>query len=258
MAPSKVSSKGVSQLALPVAEFAVDMRELWMIRAVASSRFLLRRGRIRDAFFRNEAFMKLYYLKGACSLASYISLIEAGQKFEGVEVERGTKKAADGKNLADINPKGYVPALVLDDGTVLTENVAVLSYISTLDPQGQLAPKAGTLGFFKVVEWLAFVNGEVHKQVSPLFRPTTSEEAKAAAREYVLMRLGFVEKALADKPFLTGTNFTVADAYLYVILSWRERIALDISAYAKLTAFYERCRARPSVQQARKEEGLPA
>jgi glutathione S-transferase len=200
--------------------------------------------------------MKLYYLKGACSLASYISLVEAGQKFQAFEVERGTKKTADGKNLADINPKGYVPVLVLDDGTVLTENVAVLSYISQLDPKGALAPKAGTLGFFKVVEWLAFVNGEVHKQVSPLFRPTTTEEAKAAAREYVLMRLGFVEKALADKPFLTGDHFTVADAYLYVILSWRPRLGLDISGYPKLTAFYDRCHARPSVQQARKEEGL--
>jgi glutathione S-transferase len=202
--------------------------------------------------------MKLYYLKGACSLASYISLLEAGQKFEGFEVERGTKNTTDGKNLVDINPKGYVPVLVLDDGTVLTENVNVLSYISTLDPKGKLAPKAGTLGFFKVVEWLAYVNGEIHKQVSPLFRPTTPEEAKAAAREYVLNRLGFVEQSLGDKPWLTGENFTVADAYLYVVLSWRSRIGIDIGGLPRLSAWYERCHARPAVQQARKEEGLPA
>jgi glutathione S-transferase len=201
--------------------------------------------------------MKLYYLKGACSLASYISLIEAGQKFEGIEVERGTKKATDGKNLVDVNPKGYVPTLVLDDGTVLSENVAVLSYISTLDPNGRLAPRAGTLGFFKVVEWLAFVNCEIHKVISVLFRPTTPEEAKPAVREQALARYGFIDKSLGDKPYLTGENFTVADAYLYVTLSWLGRIGIDISGLPKLTAYYERCRARASVQQARTEEGLP-
>lgn len=200
--------------------------------------------------------MKLYYLTGACSLASYISLLEAGQKFEGIEVQRGTKATADGKNLNDINPKGYVPTLVLDDGTVLTENVAVLSYISTLDPHGKLAPKPGTPGFFKVVEWLGYVNSEVHKNLGALFRPNTTEEAKAAARELVMQRYAFIEKSLGDKPYLTGENFTVADAYLYVTLSWRGRIGIDISGLPKLTAFYERVRARPSVEQARKEEGL--
>jgi glutathione S-transferase len=202
--------------------------------------------------------MKLYYLKGACSLASYISLLEAGQKFEGYEVERGTKNTSDGKNLNDINPKGYVPALVLDDGTVLTENVNVLSYISTLDASGKLAPRAGTLGFFKVLEWLAFVNGEIHKQLTVLFRPDSTEEMKTIARNNALARYGFVEKSLGDKPFLTGDNFTVADAYLYVTLSWLGRIGVDISGLPKLTAYYERARARASVQQARKEEGLPA
>ena len=202
--------------------------------------------------------MKLYYLKGACSLASYISLLEAGQKFEGVEVERGTKKTTDGKNLNDVNPKGYVPVLALDDGTVLTENVNVLSFISTLDPKGKLAPKAGTPGFFKVLEWLAFVKGEVHKQVSPLFRPTTTDEVKQQQREAVLGRFAFIDKSLGDKPYLTGADFTVADAYLYVVLSWMGRLEIDISGYPRLAAYYERCRTRPAVQQARKEEGLAA
>lgn len=201
--------------------------------------------------------MKLYYLKGACSLASYISLLEAGRKFEAVEVERGTKNAKDGRNLNDINPKGYVPVLVLDDGSVLTENVAVLGYISTLDPDGRLAPQPGTPGFFKVLEWLAFVNGEIHKSLSPLFRPATGDDAKAAAREHVLKRYGFVEQSLDGKPFLTGENFTVADAYLYVTLSWLGRLGIDISGYPRLTAYHERVRARASVQQARREEGLP-
>ncbi len=201
--------------------------------------------------------MKLYYLTGACSLASYISLLEAGQKFEAYAVERGTKKTADGKDYNSINPKGYVPALVLDDGSVLTENVAVLSYISTLDPKGRLAPKIGTPEFFRVLEWLGYISSEIHKTVGALFRPTTPEESKKQAREMAFARLGFVEEKLGGKPFLTGEDFTVADAYLYVVLSWRERLGIDISSLPKLTAYYERCRSRPSVQQARKEEGLP-
>jgi glutathione S-transferase len=132
----------------------------------------------------------------------------------------------------------------------------VLSYISTLDPAGKLAPQAGTLGFFRVVEWLAFVNGEIHKQLSVLFRPASTEEMKRSARDNALRRYAFVEESLGDKPYLTGENFTVADAYLYVTLSWLGRLELDISGYPRLTAYYERCRARPSVQQARKAEGL--
>lgn len=202
--------------------------------------------------------MKLYYLKGACSLASYISLLEAGQKFEGFEVERGTKNTTDGKNLNDINPKGYVPVLVLDDGSVLTENVNVLSYISTLDASHNLAPEVGTPGFFKVLEWLAFVNGEIHKQIGVLFRPDASDDMKAFARKNALTRYTYVDKMLGDQAFLTGDRFTVADAYLYVTLSWLGMLGLDISHLPKLTAYYERARARPSVQRARKEEGLPA
>ena len=200
--------------------------------------------------------MKLYYLAGACSLASYISLLEAGQKFEAYAVERGTKKTADGKDFSSINPKGYVPALVLDDGSVLTENVAVLSYISTLDPSGKLAPRAGTPGFFRVLEWLGYISSEIHKAVGPLFRPNLTDEAKKQARDTALTRLAYIEASLGAKPYLTGENFTVADAYLYVVLSWRERLGIDISGLPALVAFYERCRARPSVQQARKEEGL--
>ena len=201
--------------------------------------------------------MKLYYLTGACSLASYICLIKAGQKFEAYSVDRATKKTADGKDFASFNPKGYVPALVLDDGQVLTENVAVLSYIANLDASRRLAPAPGTLGFYRVLEWLAYVNSEVHKTMGPMFRPTTTDEQKAAARELLATRHAFIENALGDKPFLTGDNFTVADAYLYVTLSWRERVGVDISRFPKLTAFFERVRARPSVRQARTAEGLP-
>jgi len=201
--------------------------------------------------------MKLYYLTGACSLAAYISLIEAGQKVEAHAVDRGTRKADDGTELATLNPKGYVPVLVLDDGSVLTENVAVLSYISTLDASGKLAPKPGTMGFFRVIEWLGYVNSEIHKSFTPLFRPDSTDDMKKQARETALKRYGHVEKTLGDKPYLTGENFTVADAYLYVTLSWTRMVGIDLSSLPKLSAYYERCRARPAVQQARKEEGLP-
>jgi glutathione S-transferase len=198
--------------------------------------------------------MKLYYLTGACSLASYIALIEAGQEFEPHMVDRGTRIADDGVSLKTLNPKGYVPVLVLDDGSVLTENVAVLSYISTLDASGRLAPKPGTMGFFRVLEWLGYINGEIHKNIGVMFRPNSTDDMKKVALENALMRCRFVEQSLGDKPWLTGEDFTVADAYLYVILSWQK---IDLGELPKLAALYERARARPSVQRARKEEGLP-
>jgi glutathione S-transferase len=201
--------------------------------------------------------MKLYYLTGACSLASYISLIEAGQKFEAYAVERGTKKTADGQDFTAFNPKGYVPALVLDDGQLLTENVAVLSYIANLDASRKLAPAPGTMGFYRVLEWLAYINSEVHKTMGPLFRPTTTDEQKVAQRDMLAQRHAFIESTLGDKPYLTGENFTVADAYLYVTLSWCERVGVDLSRVPKLNAYFERCRARPAVRQARTAEGLP-
>jgi glutathione S-transferase len=200
--------------------------------------------------------MKLYYLQGACSLASYIALLEAGQKFDGIAVDR-SKKAADGKDFLTVSPKGYVPALVLEDGQVLTENVAVLLYAASLKPEAKLAPAPGTLAYFRVVEWLAYVNSEVHKNFSPLFRPDTPDEARATAKAALMRRLGLVEQTLATGgPFLTGADFTVADAYLYVTLSWSGRVGVDLQALPKVREYFERIRARPAVQQARREEGL--
>lgn len=200
--------------------------------------------------------MKLYYLQGACSLASYIALLEAGQKFDGVAVDR-SKKAADGKDFLTVNPKGYVPALVLDDGQVLTENVAVLLYAASLNPAARLAPAPGTLAYFRVVEWLAYVNSEVHKNFSPLFRPDTPDEARTAQKALLARRLGLVEQTLAaGGPFLTGADFTVADAYLYVTLSWSGRVGVDLAALPKVREYFERIRARPAVRRARLEEGL--
>lgn len=200
--------------------------------------------------------MKLYYLKGACSLASYISLIEAGQAFDAVEVERGTKKTADGTTLDAINPKSYVPTLTLDDGTVLTENASVLPYIASLNPAARLAPPPGSLGFFRVLEWIAYINTELHKTISVVFRPDTPEEMKNIARRNVGKRLELVEKALEKGPFLTGSEFTVADAYLWVVLSWSPRTGVDLSGLPRTRDFLDRVKQRPSVQEALRREGI--
>lgn len=201
--------------------------------------------------------MKLYYLAGTCSLASHISLIEAGIEHTAIAVDRQTKRAADGQDYMAINPKGYVPTLVLDSGEVLTETPALLPYIGALNPAAKLIPPSGTVGFFGVAEWCAYLSTEVHKNLGPLFRPDTSDEQKSKQRELATNRLRLAEAALAGRPYLTGEEFTVADAYLYVILSWSGRTGVDLAGLPQLAAFHERVRQRPSVQAARKDEGLP-
>src|SRR6186713_2454922 len=173
-----------------------------------------------------ETAMKLYYLKGACSLASYISLCETGVQFEATAIDRATKKTADGEDFNTVNSKGYAPALRLDNGQVLTENVAVLQYIADLKPETKLAPPAGTLERYRLVEWLAFLNSEIHKNISPLFNPTVSEDVKNFARGNLTKRLDWLEANIGPTPYLTGDNFTVADAYLFVILGWFGRVGL--------------------------------
>lgn len=199
--------------------------------------------------------MKLYYLKGACSLATYICLNETGRQFEAFEVDRQTRKASDGKELAALNTKGYVPVLVLDDGQTLTENVAVLTYVAGLDPSKKLAP-SGPLGQIRLIEALAFVNTELHKTVGPLFNPRTPDGFKTIVVETLQKRLQQVEQMLGQKPFLTGDDFTAADAYLWVVLSWMPRLNIDLGAYARIQDFQKRVGARPSVQAALKGEGL--
>jgi len=200
----------------------------------------------------------LYYLPGACSLASHLSLIEAGIAHEAYAVDRQTKRTTNGLDYLSINPKGYVPALVLDSGEVLTESPALLTYIGALNPASRLIPAPGTLGHFRVAEWCCYVGSEVHKNLSPLFRPDTSDAQKATQRELAQHRLRLAEAALDGRPFLTGSDFTVADAYLYVTLSWSPRTGIDLAALPRLADFHERVRQRPAVQTARRDEGLPA
>jgi len=200
--------------------------------------------------------MKLYYLQGACSLASLISLIEAGAAFEPVAVDRKTRKVPDGRDYTEVNPKGYVPALEFDDGDVLTENAAVLPYIADLNPSANLAPPVGTRARLRLQEWLGYLNSELHKNFSTLFNSAAPEAMKQIARDNIVRRTAYIEGKLGDKPFLLGDSFSVADAYLYVILSWRQKVGVDLSQFPKVTALYDRIRARPAVQSARKAEGL--
>ena len=199
--------------------------------------------------------MKLYYMTGTCSMASLISLYESGTKFETAAVDRKTRKTSDGLDFDQVNSKGYVPALRLDDGQVLTENVAVLLYIADRNPAAKLAPAAGTLERYRVIEWLAFVNSEIHKNYAPLFS-APSEEIKQFARANLTKRLDWLNTALGSKHFLTGETFTVADAYLFVVLGWSGHVGIEIGKWPNLKRFHADLLSRPSVKSALKAEGL--
>ena len=200
--------------------------------------------------------MKLYYTPGSCSTASHIALEEAGVPFEIVRVNMKDKTAPDGSSYLTVNPKGYVPALVLDNGDVYTENTALLAWIGGLNPKSGLVPPAGTTANFRMHEWLGYLATEVHKTVSPLFRPTTPEATIAAQRELLARRLAYTEQQLAGKQYLTGDSFTVADCYLFIILSWFGRLNVDIAPYPNLKAYQARIAARPKVIKAMQDEGL--
>jgi glutathione S-transferase len=200
--------------------------------------------------------MKLFYMKGACSLASYISLNEAGVKFEAVEIDHSSRKTSDGKLLDDINTKGYVPVLQLDNREILTENVAVLEYIGDRNPAAKLAPLAGTLERYRLIELLAYINSEIHKSFGPLFDPSLSKDVKNFATANLKKRLGWLDKALGSKTYLMGEQFTVADAYLYVVLSWSGHVGVDLGQWPALKRHNDRVAARPQVVAARKAEGI--
>jgi len=200
--------------------------------------------------------VKLYYLTGACSLASNIALREAGLKFELVKVDRRTKRTADGLDLNEVNPKGYVPVLRLDNGEVLTENVCVLQYIADRNPSAKLAPPAGTMERYRLMEWLSFINSEVHKQFTPLFRQEAPEDTREYARKNLGTRLDYLQRTIGAKTFLMGEQFTVADSYLFTVLSWGAHVNLDLGRWPELKRYVERVGQRPHVNAARQAEGL--
>ena len=200
--------------------------------------------------------MKLYYSPGACSLASHIALEETGLKYEAIAAPTKTKVLPDGSDYRKVNPLGYVPYLVMDDGTGLAEGPAILQYIADQAPATKLAPSNGTVPRYQLQSWLNFIGTEVHKNFGPLFNSAMPEEAKQIFTTNLLGRLKWVDGDLAGKSFLMGNDFTVADAYLFVVTNWAQPLGIDLSPFKNLLAFRERVAARPAVQAAMKAEGL--
>ena len=200
--------------------------------------------------------MKLYFSPGACSLSPHIALHEAGLAHEAEKVDLRTKKTVSGADFLAVNPKGQAPALVLDDGSLLTEGPAIVQYIADQAPNSGLAPANGTLERYKLQEWLNYISTEMHKSFSPLFRPNTPDAYKPIAREAIEAKFAFIDKELAGKDFLTGKKFTVADGYLFVMTRWADGMKIDVSALKNLVAWKARVLARPGVQAALKHEGL--
>ncbi|MBP6631251.1 MAG: glutathione transferase GstA [Kofleriaceae bacterium] len=199
--------------------------------------------------------MKLFFSPSACSLSPHIVARELGLDVAIERVDGKTKKTATGRDFLAINPKGYVPVLELDDGEVLTEGPAIVQYLADLKPEAGLAPPAGTMARYHLQEMLGYINSELHKTYSPLFTPTTTPEAREAAGAYLKRRYAFIEARLAaGGPFLFGPQFTVADAYLFVVTAWAAFVKLDLSEFPALIAFQERVAARPAVQAARAAE----
>jgi glutathione S-transferase len=195
--------------------------------------------------------MKLYYSPGACSLAGHIVAAEGGLALDLEKVDLKEHKTETGKDFYAVNPKGYVPALQLDDGSILTENAAVLPF---LGDKTSAMPKSGNMERYRAMEWIGFINSELHKNFSPLFGGA-DDEAQAKAKEKILGRLKLTEGKLTGD-FLMGGNFTPPDAYLFVILRWCEKMGVNISGLPRLTAFKTRMEARNGVKKALKEEGL--
>jgi len=196
--------------------------------------------------------MKLYFSPGACSLADHIALIESGLPFETAKVDLAAKTTEGGEDYTTVNPKGYVPALRLDDGGVLTENIAILCYIA--DRAGKLIP-GGDLGRFRLLEALGYISTELHKGFKPFFATDSSDDDKAKAKETLGKRFGFFEDKLAGQPFVLGDTFTVADCYLFVMLFWAiNKAGLDVPP--DLTRYYDRLAGRDAVVKALADEGL--
>jgi len=199
--------------------------------------------------------MKLYYAPGACSLAPHIALRETGLPFDLVKVDLPNKRTEDGEDYKAINPKGAVPALGLDDGSVLTENAAILQYIA--DQGGaDLMPPMMSMKRYRVLEWLNYIATELHKGFGPLWNPAKPDDVKEATRQALALRFDYLEAQIGDGPYLTGPDFTVADAYAFVILNWTRIHDIDIARWPGLVAFAGRVAQRPAVEEALRAEGL--
>jgi glutathione S-transferase len=200
--------------------------------------------------------MKLYYAPGACSLSPHIVARELGLPLELKKVNTKDKAIDGGGDFRQVNPKGYVPTLELDSGERLTEGPAIVQYLADQKPEAGLAPRNGTMERYRLQEWLNFLTSEIHKQFSPLFKPNTPDEYKKIAKENLAARFDWLDQQLAGKDYLTGKQFTVADAYLFVLTNWTRPMQIDLARWPNLQAFNKRVAARPKVKEAMQAEGL--
>ena len=200
--------------------------------------------------------MKLYYSPGACSLSPHIVAHELGIRLSIEKTDTKTKRTESGRDFWQINPKGYVPALELDNGEVLTEGPAIVQYLADQKGNTQLAPANGTLARARLQEMLNYITSEIHKTYSPLFKDDTPEATREERKAYLTRRYEYIERILAKQQWLLGDHFTVADAYLFTVTRWAAAVKLDLSGYPALLAFQERVAMRPAVQAAMLAEGL--
>lgn len=200
--------------------------------------------------------MKLYFSPAACSLSPHIVACEAGIDLQLENVDLKAHKTASGEDYYTVNPKGYVPALRLDDGSLLTEGPAIVQYLADQKPASKLAPANGTIERYHQQEWLNFVSTEIHKPMGSMFNPAIKPEQREAAIKQLGNRFDYLTQALAGKSWLMGETFTAADAYLFTILNWANFVKVDMSKWPVLTQYVGRVSARPGVQKALKAEGL--
>ena len=200
--------------------------------------------------------MKLYYSPGACSLSPHIALLEAGLPYDLVKVDLRAKKLENGDDYLKVNPKGQVPALALDNGELVTEGPVIVQMIADKASAKNLAPARDSAERYKLLEWLNFVTGELHKNFSPLFNPTIPDEVKNFFKDRIMGKFKYVDSQLAGREYLMGKQFTVADGYLFVMLRWADGNKMDLSQFKNLLAYKDRVAARPKVQEALTKEGL--
>ncbi|WP_410211702.1 glutathione transferase GstA [Aquirhabdus sp.] len=200
--------------------------------------------------------MKLYFAPETCSLSPHIVLRELGLPFELIKVNNKTKITATGEDFWQINPKGYVAALQLDNGQVLTEGTAIVQYLADLKPEATLAPLNGTWERVRLQEWLSFISSEIHSGMSPLFNRDIPEDVKDIFKTKLYKRFDFIEQTLAEHDYLLGGSFSIADAYLFTVLRWVKFFAIDLSPWISIVKYCDRIQRRPSVVAALQAEAL--
>lgn len=200
--------------------------------------------------------MKLYYSPGACSLSPHIVARELGIDIALEKVDTKTKQTETGRDFLQVNPKGYVPALELASGEVLTEGTAIVQYLADRKPEAKLAPANGTFERARLQETLGYISTELHKTYTPLFYPTTPAEVKQERKDYLRKRYGLIEQTLTRQPYLLGNEFSVADAYLFAVTNWAGHVDLDLSEFKAVNEFQQRVASRPAAQAALEAEGL--